>query len=59
MTLQEHKDHLAYLEQLYSDNPSMMAIPKLEGAFYFSEDLSLAEHIEWYHAEINKMTGVN
>ena len=59
MTLQEHKEHLAHLEQQQRENQFGMAIPKPEGAFYFGCAESLDEHIERYHAEINKLTGVN
>lgn len=55
MTLQEHKDHLAHLEQ--DLNNVGMVFTKPEGSFYFGSDLSLDEHIERYRAEVDKIEG--
>lgn len=56
-SLQQHKDHLAYLEGIYNkrDNPAGMAIPKREGAYYFGEGVSMAEHIERYRGVIRTL----
>jgi hypothetical protein len=59
MTLQEHKDHLASLEQCLRNDPPGQAILKPEGSFYFGADLSLDEHIERYRAEVNKLEEVS
>ena len=51
MTKLEHIEHVKYLETLDG-----FIIPKLEGAFYFGEGVTLAEHISLYKKEIEGLS---
>ena len=60
-SLQQHKDHLAYLEQAYNATNDTtgfgLALIVAEGAFYFGRYITPAEHVEKYREAIKGYKG--